>query len=273
MNETAKTIKWCAIGDSFTYLNDHLDETAYRVKKGYLTRTCGFFTNLSVINMGMNGSATQDWVNVKLPEADLYTVLLGTNDWHGGVPLGSREDFAKKREGTILGNLGVLVSHIRETAPEAVLLVMNPVERGDFVYILDPCNNAHGSYMPDQGQWLSDIAQGICDTCCAEGIPTLNLHDLSGFTPENVVRFKWVNTPEGYRQLPYPDYTRIPVRFGEDAYPKDEYPKDEYPFPPEAADFTYDGLHPSDKGNEVIASLLAARLLKLLGGRLSPREA
>ena len=117
--------------------------------------------------------------------------------------------------------------------------------------------------MPDQGQWLSDIAQGICETCCAEGIPTLNLHDLSGFTPENVVRFKWVNTPEGYRQLPYPDYTRIPVRFGEDAYP----------YPPEAADFTYDGLHPSDKGNEVIASLLAARLLELLGGRLSPREA
>lgn len=128
MNETAETIKWCAIGDSFTYLNDHLDETAYRVKKGYLTRTCGFFTNLSVINMGMNGSATPDWVHVRLPGADLYTVLLGTNDWHGGVPLGSREDFTKKREGTILGNLGVLVSHIRETAPEAALLVMNPVD-------------------------------------------------------------------------------------------------------------------------------------------------
>ena len=31
-------ITWCAIGDSFTYLNDHLDETCYRLKKGYLTR-------------------------------------------------------------------------------------------------------------------------------------------------------------------------------------------------------------------------------------------
>ena len=39
-----------------------------------------------------------------------------------------------------------------------------------------------------------------------------------------------------------------------------------------AADFTYDGLHPSDKGNEVIASLLAAKLEELLGGRLIRKE-
>ena len=69
-------IKWCAIGDSFTYLNDHLDETDNRVKKGYLTGTCEYFSNLSVINIGMNGSSTPDWVNAELPEADLYTVLL-----------------------------------------------------------------------------------------------------------------------------------------------------------------------------------------------------
>ena len=256
-------IKWCAIGDDFTYLNDHLDETDNRVKKGYLTRTCEYFSNLSVINIGMNGSSTPDWVNAELPEADLYTVLLGTNDWHGGVPLGRKEDFVQKKEGTILGNMGILISHIRQKAPNAALLVMNPVERGDFVYILDPFNNALGSYMPDQGQWLSDIAEGIYETCCEEGIPALNLHDLSGITPENVVRFKWVKTQDGYRKLPYPEYTKIPVRFGED----------EYPYPEEAADFTYDGLHPSDKGNEVIASLLAAKLEELLGGRLCRKEA
>lgn len=116
--------------------------------------------------------------------------------------------------------------------------------------------------MPDQGQWLSDIAEGIYETCCEEGIPALNLHDLSGITPENVVRFKWVKTQDGYRKLPYPEYTKISVQFGED----------EYPYPEEAADFTYDGLHPSDKGNEVIASLLAAKLEELLGGRLIRKE-
>ena len=32
-------IRWCAIGDSFTYLNDHPDETNHYVTKGYLSRT------------------------------------------------------------------------------------------------------------------------------------------------------------------------------------------------------------------------------------------
>lgn len=77
-----------------------------------------------------------------------------------------------------------------------------------------------------------------------------------------MVRFKRVKTPGGYRNLPYPEYTKYPVCFDED----------EYPYPPEAADFTYDGLHPSDKGNEVIASLLAARLKMLMGDRLQAVE-
>ena len=31
-------LSWCAIGDSFTYLNDHLDETGHFVTRGYLDR-------------------------------------------------------------------------------------------------------------------------------------------------------------------------------------------------------------------------------------------
>jgi len=36
---------------------------------------------------------------------------------------------------------------------------------------------------------------------------------------------------------------------------------DEYPYPPDAAEITFDGLHPSDKGNIVIADRLV-RILK-----------
>ena len=39
---------------------------------------------------------------------------------------------------------------------------------------------------------------------------------------------------------------------------------DEYPYPPEAADYTYDGLHPSDKGNEEIACLLADKIREVM---------
>ena len=33
-NEGKKPLRWCAIGDSFTYLNDHPEETGYRVTEG-----------------------------------------------------------------------------------------------------------------------------------------------------------------------------------------------------------------------------------------------
>ncbi|MDO4285250.1 MAG: SGNH/GDSL hydrolase family protein [Eubacteriales bacterium] len=253
-------IRWCAIGDSFTYLNDHLDETGFRVRKGYLTRVLERFVNLELQNIGINGSRTGDWVGQEIPEADLYTVLLGTNDWFGEVPLGTQEAFAQRREGTILGNLAILLDHIRTRSPEAQILVMNPVERSDFIYLFDPFNNAPGSYAPYAGQTLSRIADGIYETCLGNGIPALDLHRLSGFTPQNAVRFKRVRTPEGYRDLPYPDYVGLPVRFGED----------EYPYPEEAQGNTYDGLHPTDRGNEIIASLLAEKLEEMLGGRLVP---
>ena len=247
-------VHWCAIGDSFTYLNDHLDETGFRVHKGYLTRTCERFVNLQVQNLGINGSRTGDWLTAPLAAADVYTVLLGTNDWFAEVPLGITEDFSMRREGSILGNLGCLIGRLRETAPSAPVLVMTPVERGDFVYLFDADNHAHGSYAPCAGRMLSEVAAGIAAACRAAGISVLDLHEKTGITPENAVRFKRVRTPEGYRDLPYPAYLGIPVRFGED----------ENPYPPQAQDYTYDGLHPSDKGNEVIAALLAAELEEIM---------
>ncbi len=51
-----------------------------------------------------------------IPEADLYTVLLGTNDWHQGIPMGSETDFKSRNAETILGTLGILLDHIREAA-------------------------------------------------------------------------------------------------------------------------------------------------------------
>ena len=37
-SSTVQNIKWVAIGDSITYLNDHSEQTGNRVKKGYMTR-------------------------------------------------------------------------------------------------------------------------------------------------------------------------------------------------------------------------------------------
>lgn len=241
---------WCAIGDSFTYLNDHLDETGYRVEKGYITRVCEKIPGLTVNNMGINGSTTEDWLEVEIPRADLYTILLGTNDWHRHIPAGTKEDFALAKKGTILGNLGDLTGRIRQKAPDAPIIIMNPVERGDFVYIQDPTNHAHGSYKEDGGQMLSEIADLIVRGCRGRRIYPLDLHRQCGFHQENVVHFKRVKKEGQYQNLPYPDYVNVPF----------DPQRDEYPYPPEAAFLTYDGLHPSDEGCEIIAERLAEAL-------------
>ncbi|HCC52858.1 MAG TPA: SGNH/GDSL hydrolase family protein, partial [Porphyromonadaceae bacterium] len=44
LSSAPRKIKWVAIGDSITYLNDHADETGHRVKKGYLTRVTEMLT-------------------------------------------------------------------------------------------------------------------------------------------------------------------------------------------------------------------------------------
>lgn len=134
---------WCAIGDSFTYLNDHLDETGGIVARGYLSRALDKLPPLCLRNLGINGSTTRDWLTAPLAPADVYTILLGTNDWHQGIPLGDRAAFRDGAPGTILGNLGNLLRRLRALCPQARVLVCNPVERADFVYLFDPYNNAH----------------------------------------------------------------------------------------------------------------------------------
>lgn len=245
---------WCAIGDSFTYLNDHLDETNHYVSRGYLSRICDKLPALALHNIGVNGSTSRDWLEYSIPAADVYTILLGTNDWHQGICIGTVADFLSAQSGTILGNLGDLAKRIRAVNTDATILFCTPIARTDFVYYSDPYNNAQGSYAPEHGQELSDVAKGICTACAAAELPCVNLFDLCGVTPENAVHFKRVRTPEGIRDLAYPDYVGLPF----------DPAADPYPYPPQAHALTYDGLHPTDEGNEILATLIAEKLKELL---------
>jgi lysophospholipase L1-like esterase len=70
----------------------------------------------------------------------------------------------------------------------------------------------------------------------------------------NLVKFKRLKDPQtgAYKNYPYPDFINIP--FNPDT--------DEYPYPVESVDMTYDGLHPSDKGYEVITKMLVKIMKK-----------
>src|SRR4051812_29850684 len=90
-------ITWVAIGDSITYLNDHLDETGNRVTKGYLTCVKEQLPYLRFINQGHNGwtsgGIADNIDKLNLVKADIYTIFLGTNDWWHERPLGKLADY------------------------------------------------------------------------------------------------------------------------------------------------------------------------------------
>ncbi len=251
-----RKISWVAIGDSITYLNDHQDETGNRVTKGYMTLISEKYPQVTYTNQGHNG-----WTSINIADkieelglvkADVYTVFLGTNDWWQGKPLGSISNYEQNTgSGTVYGAFGVIIRKLKQLNKKSRIILITPMQRGDFVYINNTKNNAYGSYKDKNGQTLEQFANAIVEIGKLEKIPMVDLYHDSGMNMDNIVNFKKLKDPStgAYKNYNYPDFTEIP--FSPET--------DEYPYPPEAVNMTYDGLHPSDKGYQVIADMLAAK--------------
>jgi lysophospholipase L1-like esterase len=254
-----RPLKWVAIGDSITYLNDHQNETGNRVTKGYMTRVTEKLPYISVTNQGHNGwtaaRIANEIENLGLEKADIYTIFLGTNDWWQGRPVGSLNDYTNNTGiSTLYGSFRVILNKLKSLNAEAKIILITPMQRADFVYINNPKNNAFGSYKQKNGQWLSQFAGAIDSIAAYEHINVVDLYSKSGMTLKNLVRFKHLkDTVTGaYKNYSYPKFIGIPFN------PE----KDEYPYPAESINMTYDGLHPSDKGYAVISKMLVKIMKK-----------
>jgi len=244
---------WLALGDSITYLNDHLDETDNRVTKGYLTRITEKLPNINYINQGHNGwtavNIAKKIEDLGLIRADLYSIFLGTNDWWHGEPLGTIDDY-KNNSGTatVYGAFRVIINKIKSLNQDAKVVLITPMQRTDFVYIGDAHNNAWGSYKEKEGQSLEQFAEAVKAIAQLEGYPIVDLYHNPDLDLSKLVKYKRLKDPQTsqYKNYSYPDFIGIP-------FDPDE---DEYPYPPAATHMTYDGLHPSDAGNQVIADQL-----------------
>lgn len=252
-----KEIKWVAIGDSITYLNDHTGETGNRITGGYMTMVTSKLQNIHYVNKGFNGwtsgNIAKNIDSLGLEKADLYSVFLGTNDWWQGRPVGTLSDYVENTgDSTINGSFRIIIDKLRRLNAKARIILITPMQRGDFVYIGDMKNNAYGSYRDKNGQSLAQVANAIEKIGRHEKLPVIDLFNDSGMTLENMVVFKRLKDPRtgDYKQYKYPAYTTVPFN------PE----TDEYPYPTDAIDMTYDGLHPSDKGYGVIASMIEKAL-------------
>jgi lysophospholipase L1-like esterase len=248
-----KQTTWVAIGDSITYLNDHTDETGNRVTKGYMTLVKEKIPGLNYINQGHNGwtsgGIAEKIETLNLTPADVYTVFLGTNDWWQGRPLGTLTDYQSNTGNeTVYGSFRIIINKLRQLNRRAKIILITPLQRSDFVYINGAKNNAWGSYRDKNGQSLAAFAQAIVKIGKSEKIDVVDLYNRSGITQKNLVNFKRLKDPKTgqYKNFKYPSFRDVPF----------DPTNDEYPYPADAVNMTYDGLHPSDKGYEVIAKML-----------------
>ena len=250
---TPKKIQWTAIGDSITYLNEHADETGNRITKGYMTRVIEQMPGIQYLNQGHNGWTSGNIASgidtLGLTKADLYTIFLGTNDWWAGRPLGTMAHY-KNNSGnnTVYGSFRIIINKLRSLNDQAKIILITPMQRGDFVYIGDAKNNAYGSYKEKNNQSLASFADAIAAIGKYEHVPVVDLYHEKSLDMNGLVKFKRLKDPQtgSYRNYSYPAYIGVPFN------PE----TDEYPYPPEAAGITYDGLHPSDRGFGVIAGML-----------------
>lgn len=257
---SSKKTTWVAIGDSITYLNEHKNETGNRITKGYMARVVEKLPNITYINQGHNGwtsGGIADKIeSLGLKKADVYSVFLGTNDWWQGREIGSLSDYKNNTgNNTVYGSFRIIISKLRSLNPDARIILITPMQRVDFVYIADMKNNAWGSYKEKNGQHLSDFADAIFAIGKCEKFAVVDLYDEPRMQWANLVKFKRLKDPQtgAYKNYPYPLFIDIPFN------PE----TDEYPYPIEAMDITYDGLHPSDKGFDIIAEKLVTILSEL----------
>jgi lysophospholipase L1-like esterase len=252
-------VQWVAIGDSITYLNDHAGETGHRITKGYMTRVVEKLPYITFTNKGRNGWTSGDIAGkietLELTKADVYSVFLGTNDWWRGRLLGTMDDYKNNTgNNTVFGSFRLIINKLKTLNKKARIILITPMQRGDFVYINNVKNTAYGSYKEKNGQSLAQFADAILTIGNYEKLDVVDLYNKSGMTSENMVKFKRLKDPAtgSYKNYPYPDFIDIPYNAE----------SDEYPYPVEAIEMTYDGLHPSDKGYDIIASMLIDVLKK-----------
>ncbi|RYF77047.1 MAG: SGNH/GDSL hydrolase family protein [Cytophagaceae bacterium] len=252
-----KELTWTALGDSITYLNEHLDQTGNRITKGYMTRVVEKLPYIHYTNQGHNGwtavRIAQSIETLGLAKSDIYSVFLGTNDWWGGKPLGRLADYQNSTGSTtVYGSFRIIIDKLRSLNPEAHIVLITPMQRADFVYLTNYKNNAYGSYKAKNGQYLEAFANAIDSIGRFDHVAVVDLYHLKGLNVKRLVKYKRLKDPQTgtYTNYPYPAFIDVPFN------PE----TDDYPYPLEAVDKTYDGLHPSDAGYE----LITRRLVKVM---------
>ena len=173
----ASDMLYVALGDSITYGADR----GHRMPFPYPTLVSDKLGFGECLNLAVGGATASTFNRYnhtmmqleQVPEdADLISVMIGVNDFHCNVPLGS---FGNDTQETLYGALDMLAEGLRSKCPDAYIFFITPVD-----YIAHPEYNSRGYNMDD----VSDAIKRVCSQ-----------YDISVYDMNTYGEFSWDTDP------------------------------------------------------------------------------
>ena len=139
-----------------------------------------------------NSPLINRWNNI--PEADLITIFMGTNDWGHETPLGTIDDTT---DVSFYGALNVIIPGLMTKYPNARIVWITPMHRYGFgtskilgtAFTYDHVKNGRNCT-------LKDYVDAIKDVCGRYSIPVIDLYSISGLHP-SIPAHKSTYMPDG----------------------------------------------------------------------------
>ena len=170
------------VGDSITYGSGTTDSP----NNIYATLLKDLLSLSSVTRMGVAGSCVSATSNYgqsnsplinrygNIPNTDIITIFMGTNDYGHNTPLGT---IADTTDISFYGALNVIIPGILTAHPNSRLVWITPTRRYNFGGFKEDWQ-ANGA-----GNTLGDYVKAIKDVCERYSIPTIDLYSMSGLNP------------------------------------------------------------------------------------------
>lgn len=163
--------KWCALGTSITWYNDHPNGFS----KGYETRLLEKLGFTSWVNKGVNGGVLSSAI-AAVEKADYYTIEHGINDWGHSTPVGTMNDYINNtNDGTFAATYRRLIEAIFAANPDAKIVLCTPRKAYGFNGYLP----AHW-YDAHNGIYLKEYADIIKEIAAYEGFPVADFFNECG---------------------------------------------------------------------------------------------
>jgi len=222
-----KELTWVAIGDSITYHNGKPWATRNRLTHGYMDDVVEKLPYIHFTNQGYGGWTAKNMADniekIGITKADIYTILLGTNDWWTCLPIGTINDYTNNTgNGTVSGAYRTIINKLHSLNSDAKIILLTPMQRTDFVDVNDSTSIIYGCYKANKtGHLLSEYADAIKAIAKAGNFRLVDLYYKSGITIQNAVKFRRLRNPETgeYKNYIYPDYVGKPYNPQKDDYP------------------------------------------------------